>query len=93
MVFSVSAPRLVQQRLWYVLLRLWDCAYVHICPTPYNRKQNVLGASLTKIIPYFNRITSNINVDYVVAAVALLSRYLSGPLPYVQCHITGNIMC
>ena len=28
-----------------------------------------------------------------VAAACFLSRYLNGPLPYVQCHITVNKMC
>ena len=28
-----------------------------------------------------------------VAAVGLLSHYPSGPVPYVQCHITINKMC
>ena len=28
-----------------------------------------------------------------VAAAGFLSRYLNGPLPHVQCHITVNKMC
>ena len=28
-----------------------------------------------------------------MAAAGFLSHYLSGPLPYVQCHITVNKMC
>ena len=32
-------------------------------------------------------------VDNYVAAAGFLSRYLSGPLPYVRRHITVNKMC
>ena len=76
-----SVPRLVFQRLRYVLSCLWDDAYKKelllliqksspcsvdsgfpllvsewsftICPTPYNRKQKVLSASLNQTFASF----------------------------------------
>ena len=41
---------------------------------------------------YKRTLAANLRVANVVAA-GLPSRYLSGPLPYVQFHITINKMC
>ena len=53
-----SAPRVVQERLWYVLSCLWDGAYKRTIATNWERVA-------------------------LVAAAGFLSRYLSGPLPYI----------
>ena len=46
-----SAPRLVYQRPWYLLFRLWDGAYKRTLAA--NRKDNVLSSSLNETFPSF----------------------------------------
>ena len=43
----------------------------------------------------YHGATSRSNSERVahVVAAGFLSLYLSGPLPYIRCHITVNKMC